>query len=200
MNRFPRRRTQLYLLVLLFFGPLAAAGLLYFVFPQWQPQGRTNYGELVDPARPLPPLELLDADGRRVGGEALRGRWTYVYLGADTCDDDCQSTLYQYRQIRTLLNDKRARVRRVYVAPHAAALPALQAALAALHPDLQLYALGDAALPRFLHAEGTAAGQAGAMYLFDPHGNWLMVYPPRADSKGVLGDIRKLLAASQIDG
>src|SRR3546814_10190825 len=63
MNQPPVRRTQVYLLMLLFFGPLLGAGLLYFVFPQWQPQSRTNYGELINPARPAPDdLRLQTAD------------------------------------------------------------------------------------------------------------------------------------------
>ncbi|NKF22213.1 SCO family protein [Solimonas marina] len=203
MNQVPRRRTQFYLLVLLFFGPLAAAVLLYFVFPQWQPQGRTNYGELITPARPLPTLALVDADGGAHGDEALRGRWTWLFVGGGACDPGCAEQLYQYRQIRTLLNDKRRRVRRVYIAPDAAALPALRQQLATLHPDLQLYAPADAAAATTLHdalrAPGTAAGSPGVVYLIDPLGNWLMVYRPDADSKGVLADIKKLLSISQID-
>lgn len=203
MNQVPRRRSQIYLLILLFFGPLLAAALLYFVFPQWQPQGRTNYGQLISPARPLPGLTLQGVDGAPAGGKALRGRWTYIVVGGADCAKPCQDQLFQYRQIRTLLNDKRDRVRRVYLAPDAAQLPVLQQQLAELHPDLQIYALSDASgatLRSFLQAPDTAAGQPQAVYLVDPLGNWLMVYPPDADSKGILSDIKKLLSASQIDG
>lgn len=203
MNQAPVRRTQVYLLTFLFFGPLLAAGLLYFVFPQWLPQARTNYGELINPARPAPNALLLQSvDGGQVGIEALRQRWTYLYVGAETCDQVCQDKLYQFRQIRTRLNDKRSRVQRIYLAPSAAALPALKQQLDAIHPDLQFYAPAapGAGLATFLHAPGTAAGTAQAMYLFDPHANWLMVYPADADSAGILRDTKKLLANSQIDG
>src|SRR3546814_17529811 len=65
MNQPPVRRTQVYLLMLLFFGPLLGAVLLYFVFPQWQPQSRTNYGELINPARPAPDdLRLQRAEAK----------------------------------------------------------------------------------------------------------------------------------------
>jgi cytochrome oxidase Cu insertion factor (SCO1/SenC/PrrC family) len=203
MNQVPKHRSQLYLLIVLFFGPLLAAALLYFVFPQWQPQGRTNYGQLISPARPLPDVALVGADGAAAGREALRGRWTYVSLGAAECDKACEDQMYRYRQVRTLLNDKKSRVRRVYLAPDAAQLPALQQQLAELHPDLKLYAFasgGAALLQGFLSAPGTAAGDPRAVYLIDPLGNWLMVYPPDADAKGILSDIKKLLSASQIDG
>ncbi|HEY9546883.1 MAG TPA: hypothetical protein VIR56_12805 [Solimonas sp.] len=203
MNQPPVRRTQVYLLMLLFFGPLLGAGLLYFVFPQWQPQSRTNYGELINPARPAPDdLRLQTADGKQVGVEALRQRWTYLYVGGESCEQACQDKLYQSRQIRIRLNDKRSRVQRVYLAPDAAALPALKQQLQAIHPDLLIYApvTPESGLKAFLHAAGTAAGTAQAIYLFDPHANWLMVYPADADSAGILADTKKLLAISQIDG
>lgn len=198
MNQVPRGRGQLLLLAALFFGPLLAAVLLYFAFPQWQPQGRTNYGELLRPARPLPAVELRDVDGRPAGPDALRGRWTWLYLGAGTCDAACGEKLYQFRQIRTLLNEKRERVQRVYLAPDAAALPALQEQLARLHPDLRIYAEAAATQPlrRFIAAQ--AAPDPRAVYLVDPLGNWLMIYPGTAESKGVLQDIKKLLSVSQI--
>lgn len=203
MNQATPRRAQVYLLMLLFFGPLIVAGLLYFVFPQWLPQARTNYGELIDPARPAPDdLKLVDSHGATVGIDALHTRWTYLYLGGDTCDRACEDKLYQFRQIRTRLNDKRTRVQRIYLAPDAAALPALQQQLGTVHPDLKFYAAvtGSAGLADFLQAPGTAAGAPQVVYLFDPHGNWLMDYPAAAESSGIFGDIKKLLANSQIDG
>ncbi|MGH8445011.1 MAG: SCO family protein, partial [Solimonas sp.] len=124
MSQVPRGRGQLLLLAALFFGPLLGAVLLYFTFPQSQPHGRTNYGELIAPAQPLPALALVDADGKALDREALRGRWTYLYVGGDACDAVCGNKLFQFRQIRLLLNEKRQRVQRVYLAPSAAALQA----------------------------------------------------------------------------
>src|SRR3546814_3526120 len=111
------------------------------VFPQWQPHSRTNYGDVIKPARPAPDdLRLQTADGKQVGVEALRQRWTYLYVGGESCEQACQDKLYQSRQIRIRLNDKRSRVQRVYLAPDAAALPALKQQLQAIHPDLLIYA------------------------------------------------------------
>lgn len=196
MNQVPRGRGQFYLLLVLFFGPLLAAVLLYFVFPDFQPHARTNYGELIRPARPIPqPLALLDVEAQTLDRETLRGRWTFLYLGADSCDQACEDKLYQIRQIRTLLNEKQPRVQRVYLAQSAAALPALRAQLQQTHPDLRVYAEADAAQP--LRAF-FAAREPQALYLIDPLGNWLMVYPGAAESPGILKDIKKLLRISQI--
>src|SRR3546814_13579534 len=101
--------------MLLFFGPLLGAGLLYFVFPQWQPQSRTNYGELINPARPAPDdLRLQAADGKQVGAEALRQRWTSLYVGGESCEQGCQDKFYDSRQIRIQLHDKLSRGQRDY--------------------------------------------------------------------------------------
>ncbi|SFF59461.1 Cytochrome oxidase Cu insertion factor, SCO1/SenC/PrrC family [Fontimonas thermophila] len=189
-----RGRLQLLLLAVLFFAPLLAAVLLYFVFPQWQPQTYTNYGELIVPARMLPAAPLLDADGADAGGTALHGKWSFIYLGAENCDAQCADKLYQIRQIRTLLNEKRMRVQRVYIAPDGAALERARAVLAPEHPDLRYYA--DTPAQDYRRFFGGHDPQA--LYLVDPLGNWLMVYPGNAESKGILRDIKRLLRFSQI--
>lgn len=189
-----RGRQQFLLLAALFFAPLIAAIVLYFYFPELQPQERTNYGQLVEPARPLPDASLLDASGAPAGDGALRGKWSFVYVGSGDCDQDCAARLHQIRQIRTLLNEKRLRVQRVYIAPGVDALAAARTALEADHPDLQFFAdTPDGAYGRFFGARDPQA-----LYLVDPLGNWLMVYPAGAESKGILKDIKKLLRVSQI--
>ena len=58
-------RLQFLLLAALFVAPLLSATLIYFFFPEWVPTQRSNYGELVSPARPLPlGLDLRKPDGR----------------------------------------------------------------------------------------------------------------------------------------
>ncbi len=190
----PRGRLQFLLLAALFFAPLLAAALLYFVFPQWTPSGRVNKGELINPARPLPTIQALDDAGQPAGDRVMKGRWSYVYVASDACGAACVDKLYQIRQIRTLLNEKRLRVRRIYLAPTPAAAAAAHAQLAAEHPDLVFLAdTVSADYRRFF--EG---GDAESLYLVDPLGNWLMRYDSTADPKDILSDIRKLLRISQI--
>lgn len=189
-----RGRLQFLMLAALFFAPLLAAVLFYFVFPDWQPDARTNYGELIAPARPLPDAPLRDVQGAPVPAEETRGRWSYVYVAGAACDAACADKLLQIRQIRTLLNEKRLRVQRVYLAPDAAALTTASAQLAVDHPDLKFYAdTADAEYRRFF-----GGSDPNALYLVDPLGNWLMIYAADADSKGILKDIKKLLRVSQI--
>ena len=178
-----RGRQQFILLAVLFFAPLLAAIGLFFFAPQWQPEGHTNYGELISPARPLPDVALVDEQSAPLGEGALRGKWSFVYLGAASCDASCADKLYQIRQIRTLLNEKRLRVQRVYLAPSATALAAARAQLSADHPDLKFLVEADDAL---------------ALYLVDQLGNLMMVYSAASESPGILKDIKRLLRVSQI--
>lgn len=189
-----RGRLQFLLLAALFFAPLLAAVVLYFFAPQWRPMGHTNYGELIQPARPIPTAELTDPAGQGAGPGALRGKWSFVYLGGASCDPECSAKLIEIRQIRTLLNEKRLRVQRVYIAATADDAKAAQAELQANHPDLHFFSdTAEADYRRFFGGQ-----DAQALYLVDPLGNWLMVYPAAAEYKGILKDIKKLLRISQI--
>jgi cytochrome oxidase Cu insertion factor (SCO1/SenC/PrrC family) len=196
MTTAVRNRTQLLLLAALFFGPLLAAFGLYFVVPQWAPQSRVNYGELVNPARPLPEVELRDAQGERLEQTPMQGLWDYVYLGQADCDARYEEKLFEIRQVHTLLNDKRERVRRVYVAPDVAAAARAQAQLEKMHPDM-LIVVDDGTLAGFFGGSDPQVDPQ-ALYLIDPLGNWLMTYPQSAEYKGILKDIKRLLRISQI--
>ena len=56
-------RIKMLLLLALFVAPVAASYIAYYVI---RPEGRTNYGTLIQPTRALPalPLATLDVDGR----------------------------------------------------------------------------------------------------------------------------------------
>jgi cytochrome oxidase Cu insertion factor (SCO1/SenC/PrrC family) len=190
-----RGRTQFLLLALLFAAPLIAACVLYFFLPAAQPEGRTNYGELITPARPAPAFRWLDANGQAVEDEVLRGRWSYLYLGTEACGDDCAQKLYQIRQIRLLLNEKRLRVQRVYVAPDLAALQAARERLATDHPDLIFLTPAPESPVPF---DFFSPQEPQTLYLLDPLTNWMMRYPAAAESPGILKDIKRLLRLSQI--
>src|SRR5262245_40020906 len=73
-----RRRGRRIALVILAFcaAPTVAAWLAYFV---WQPQSRTNYGELIAP-RSLSDTELRLLDGDLFRLSRLRGKWLLLQL------------------------------------------------------------------------------------------------------------------------
>jgi hypothetical protein len=191
-----RSRLQLLAVAVLFFAPVVGAIALFFYFPEFIPSGRVNYGTLISPARPLPPLELSDADGGPAP-QALLGKWSLVYLGGAACGEACEARLVLTRQVRLALNQNRGRVQRVYLAPSAAAAAAARAALGTAHPDLVVVAEPASRAREFFGAAAPGT-DADALYLLDPLGNWLMVYAGAVEAKGLHRDLKKLLRVSQV--
>lgn len=191
-------RVQFLLLAVLFFTPFVSAWLLYFYLPEHRPTGTTNYGQLVTPLQELPKWALVKPDGGATTFEEQRGKWLLVQLAPADCDDKCMERVLLTRQVRTALDGERARVQRLLLVRDAATLAALEPRLAAEHPDLILRALEDAAAVDFGFF---GKPQPGALYLVDPIGNYLMVYPDRGnqeDFKGLQKDLKKLLKLSQL--
>lgn len=197
-TRHSRGWRTLLLLAALFFVPLAVSFLLYYGGDGLGPSGRTNVGDLLDPARPLPQLVLPLANGGATAPDFLQGKWTWAYLGNGRCDKRCRQALYLTRQSRIALNKDLDRVQRVFLAT---ADCCDRAFLQAKHPDLLVVDAGggraDALLALF-PAYGKAPGAAGRIYLIDPLGNLLMSYSAQAPDEALLLDLRKLLKLSHI--
>ncbi len=198
-----RSRGQFFLLTALFFGPFVAAWLLYFYFPNLQPAGRVNHGDLIDPARPVPALHLADADGHEIGAPSFSGKWSLVYMGGERCDEVCAHQLYMTRQVRTRLGRERGRVQRVYVAPDRSALAMVRAQLGTDHPDMIW--LADAGTSGQRLADFLRPADPAAIYLFDTRSNWLMVFRGLASGgdanaymKNLYDDLKHLLTLSNI--
>jgi hypothetical protein len=197
-NLTRRGQWQLAGLAAIFFVPLAVAFWLYYGAGQWRPDGGTNKGEIVEPARPLPAVSLPKSDGTPTGDQFLRGKWTMLYVGDGACGPDCRKSLYLTRQSRIALNKDMDRVQRVFlVTSRCCDTPFL----AAEHPDLLVATLVGAEGAKLI-AEfpvyADAPGAAGRTYLVDPLGNLMMSYPRNAPDKALLTDIKKLLRLSHI--
>jgi len=159
----------------------------------WRPAGQSNHGELILPARPLPPTTLRTADG---GETALpmSGKWQLLYAGDGACDADCRHALRVMRQTRLALNNEMTRVERVLLATGHCCdrefLAREHAGLAALDAS---GAAGAALLAQFPGGE-----RAHSLYIVDPLGNLMMRYDARQNPKGLLSDLKKLLKLSHI--
>jgi len=100
-----------------------AAGLLLArVLAPSRAEPPTTERATVFPApRALPPLDLLDQDGRALGPDFFRGHWTLVFFGFTQCPDVCPTTLATLaeavRQLGDLPAGERPRVLLVSVDP-----------------------------------------------------------------------------------
>jgi cytochrome oxidase Cu insertion factor (SCO1/SenC/PrrC family) len=193
-----RSRFKFWLATMLFLGPFIAAFVIYHWFPQVLPSERTNYGDLVDPPRPLPALTFSDPEGKPLSEADFRGHWSLVYVGPAECEDACRERVHFSRQLWLALNDKRTRLTRVYIAPDTGALEATRTAIGEEHADLQW--LGATGTTGYEVRRFFEIAHSDALYLIDPFGNWVMTYAPSAgadavqqDFKGMQKDLKKLL-------
>ncbi|MBL8268208.1 SCO family protein [Steroidobacter sp.] len=199
MNRppeAPRSRKQIWILIGAFVAPLALAFLLYYGL-NVRPHGSTNKGDLIHPPVPVPELELPGIADQPVAAEALRGKWSMVYIGDGACDERCRQALTLMRQTRLALGDDMTRVQRVFLV---SANCCDQAYLDAEHDGLLLARIdnpnGQTLLQTF--PDAAQAASLGRIYLIDPLGNLMMKYQPDAPQKGLLDDLKKLLKLSHI--
>jgi hypothetical protein len=186
-------RLKMLLVLLVCAAPVIASYLTYFVI---RPQGRTNYGELIQPQRPIPEeLALSNLEGQPVQAAALKGQWLLVVVSGAACDTVCEKHLWLQRQLRETLGREKERLDKVWLIDDAAA-PRTETVKAVEGPD------GVTVLraPRDALARWLAPAQGHALedhfYIVDPLGNWMMRMPAEPDAAKLKRDLEKLLRAS----
>lgn len=192
-----RQGRLLVVLALLFFAPLGLAFYLYYGHGTWRPGGRVNAGELIQPARPLPSLVLPLLGSGNTEPNFLKGKWTLLYVGFGSCNEDCRTRLYDTRQVRLALDRDMNRVQRVFIAGAGCCDAQF---LHEQHPDLITIRASEAAAPLLALLPGQGGGNAtpAAVYLIDPLGNLMMSYAADIKAKGMLDDMKRLLRLSSI--
>jgi hypothetical protein len=186
-------RLKMLLVLLVCSLPVIASYFTYFVI---RPQGRSNYGELVEPLRPIPPgLPLVDLQGQAVAARTLHGQWLLVVVAGAQCDARCEKMLWLQRQLRETLGRDKDRVDKVWLVNDRAQLrPQTLAAVRAGDP-VTVLRVDPTALDDWL---APAAGHAleEHFFLVDPLGHWMMRMPPDPQPTKMRRDIERLLRAS----
>ena len=180
-------RSRLYLLglALAFIGPLIAATVLYNnPVLRTAPVGH-SHGNLILPPRPLAPTLFQDP------GQAPR--WTLLYRAqADACSLDCEAALFMMRQVRESLGSKRHRTQLLVLLERDELRGGYAAVLQHFAPDRVR------TQPASFDPAPFADLPRDTLFLVDPLGNLLMHYGSRTASRGLLKDLKRLLAASRI--
>jgi hypothetical protein len=200
LRRTERGRWLMIAVLLVCAAPVVASYFTYFVL---RPQTRTNYSELIVPARPLPAsLPLVDLAGAAVAPLALRGQWLVVAVAGGACDARCERHLWLQRQLHEALGAEKERVDKLWLiddtaAPRRETLAAIAATAdaGAVFASTTVLRTERTALGQWL---APASGQAleDHLYLVDPRGDWMMRVPVDADPARLKRDIDKLLRAS----
>ena len=173
-------------------SPVVASYFTYYVV---RPEGRRNFGDLIDPQRPLPALTTHTLNGQSGKLTDLKDQWLLISVASGACDARCEQNLYFQRQLRESLGKEKDRMDRVWlVSDEVAVAAALQPALA----SATVLRVAPAALAQWLQP---AAGQnlQDHIYVVDPLGNWMMRFPANMDAAAAASakrDLERLMRAS----
>ena len=185
-------RWKLFALLMICAAPLIASYLTYYVI---KPQGRTNYGELLDPrSHPMPELAATALDGKPDSLRAYHGKWIMLQADGAACDEACQKKLYYMRQLRLTQGKDMDRIERVWLITD--------------DQPLETMILREYDGTRFLRARqdqlqtwlpaAPGASISDHIYMIDPLGNLMMRFPKDADPNRIKKDLTRLMKASRI--
>lgn len=185
-------RWKLFAVLAVCASPMIASYLSYYVI---KPEGRTNYGTLIDPrAHPMPVLGARTLDGKPAELDHYKGKWIMLQVAGGDCPDACRKRLHDMRQLRTAQGKDRDRVERVWLIPDEQPLDTM---LMREYDGTHMLRARPETLQQWLPAAEGAAPQ-DHIYMIDPLGNLMMRFPKDADPNKVKKDLSKLLKASRI--
>ncbi|HSV80484.1 MAG TPA: hypothetical protein VLK85_14920 [Ramlibacter sp.] len=191
-QRTRRGRWKMLAVLLVCAAPVVASYFTYYVI---RPEGRRNYGELVEPQRALPAIAATTLDGKPASLPALKDQWLLVSVGGGACDTRCEKHLYLQRQLRESLGKDKDRMDWVWLVNDQA--PVRETLQPALHQATVLRVDG-AQLARWLEP---ARGQAleDHLYVVDPLGHWMLRFPAgqeEGNASKVRRDLERLMRGS----
>ena len=191
--RTRRGRWTMLLLALICAAPVIASYFSYYVV---RPEGRRNFGALIDPQPAIPvAVTATDLNGQPFDLAGLKGQWLLVSVAGGACDARCESNLYLQRQLRQSLGKDKDRLDWVWLVSDDARVPE------ALRPALSQATVVRVPADALAHWLAPAAGQrlSEHLYVVDPMGHWMMRFPAKlekADAGRAKRDLERLMRAS----
>ncbi len=186
-------RWKMLALMIVCAAPVIASYFMYYVV---RPEGRKNYGDLIQPVRALPAGKVQLLDGTVFPLSALQGQWLLVSVASGACDSACQQRIYWTRQLRELMGRDKDRIERIWLVMDDAPVDAkLAPQVHAPQADAQALRVPSTVLEQWLPA---AAGQKieDHLYVVDPYGNLMLRWPAQMDPSKAKRDVHNLLRAS----
>ena len=185
-------RFNMLLVLLACAAPVVASYITYY----WvRPEARRNFGELIQPTRSIPKIEVERLDGAKMTLTDLKGQWLLLSIAGAECDAACQQNLYLQRQILAGLGKERPRTDWVWLVSDKSAIP--HTLLPALE-EATVVRIDPKALAQWLQPEANKKLE-DHLYMVDPMGEWMMRFPAQLNAEGALKakrDMERLLRAS----
>ncbi|RJF97631.1 SCO family protein [Noviherbaspirillum saxi] len=185
-------RWKLFAVIAVCASPMIASYLTYYVI---KPEGRTNYGALIDPrAHPMPELGTVTLARTPVSLDSFKGKWLMLQVADAECQQDCRKRLHDMRQLRLAQGKEMERIERVWLVTDN---KPLETTLMREYDGMQILRVQPDKLKAWLPAESNTM-LADHIYMIDPLGNLMMRFPKDADPNKIKKDLGKLLKASRI--
>lgn len=173
-------------------APVLASYFTYYVV---RPEGRRNYGELLNPQRPIPPMRTVSLQGKPGELASLKNQWLLLAIAGGACDKACEQRLYFQRQLREALGKEKERLDRVWLINDQASVDErLRPALA----GAEVLRVAPGELAQWLPPAQQAALE-DHLYVVDPLGNLMMRFPANMDTAGAARakrDLDRMLRAA----
>jgi hypothetical protein len=185
-------RWKMMALMLICASPVIASYFTYYVV---RPEGRHNYGELIQPQKDLPRVSATNLQGETVPLVSLKDQWLLVNVSSGACAERCQQNLYFQRQLREILGREKDRVDRVWLITDDAPVPE---ALSTVLDMVQVLRMDEKAVQSWISPAKDQQLQ-DHLYVIDPMGNFMMRFPAHMDVAGASKakrDLERLLRAS----
>lgn len=191
-NKKASGRWKLFAVIAVCASPLIFSYLTYYVI---KPEGRTNYGQILDPRLyPIPVLQSTGLDGKPTEIAAYKGKWLMVQIDGAECAAPCHKKLYDMRQLRVAQGKEMERIERVWLITDDRPIDTV---LMREFDGTRMLRVNPEALGKWLPVDaGTAVSDH--IYIIDPLGNLMMRFPKDADPNKIKKDLSKLLRASSI--
>ena len=165
---------------------------------------------LLSPARPLPPIALVDQDNQPFDAERLRGGWTLLFFGFTSCPDVCPVTMRALAETTRLLADlpaaTRPRVVMISVDPERDTPEQLAAYVKGFDPtfagatgakpviDELAQRMGVLAATRQLEGGGYTVDHTTSVFLIDPDGALHALFSAPHSPQLIAEDYRRIVA------
>lgn len=193
----PKKRNPYtpWFVVIAFVAPVVAAYALFFL--GITPPAYSNKGELLDPIIDVESFALSDDSNNVLGRDAItEHKWHMMYFVGSSCDDACNQSLYNMRQINIAAGKYANRLQRLLVHLEAPA-EEFQALVAKEYPQARHVNANAETIAAALQEVGPQF-RANEIYIMDPLGNIMLRYTQEQSYKDILHDLKKLFKVSQI--
>ncbi|MFZ6672858.1 SCO family protein [Undibacterium sp. Xuan67W] len=185
-------RWKLLLVLAVCAAPMLLSYLFYFVI---KPEGRTNYGVILDPrSYPMPKLDAHLLGGESKELDAYKGKWILLQADSGECADACKKKMYDMRQLRLIQGKEMDRIERVWLITDNKPVDTV---LIREYDGMRMLSVSQDKLKSWLPVDANTV-ISDHIYMIDPLGNLMMRFPKDADPNKVKKDIGKLLKASAI--